>query len=327
MSVAALPGPDRLARLRRVAGRRPGRRAGDVERQRAAAQLHHRRRPAAPTRPPCSSPTPRRNALTTGIAGVLVAAAARHALGFTGAFVGFDLAMCALALVGVAAGRTCPPGRRGRGARGPVVSWAAMPYLDHAATTPMLPEAIAAVAERHGPSRQPVVAARRRPRRPPARRGVARDARRRRRRPPVRGDLHRRRHRVGQPRGQGHLLGPPRRRPAAAPRAGQRGRAPRRARRRRVAGRRTRAPRSPGCPVDDDRTGLRPTTLRAALERRPRLGRPGQRDVGEQRGRHRAADRRARRRRARVRRARSTPTPCRPSARCRSTSPRPGWTR
>jgi MFS family permease len=41
-------------------------------------------------------------AITTGLAGVLVAAAARHALGYTTAFVTLDAAMVALALVGVA---------------------------------------------------------------------------------------------------------------------------------------------------------------------------------------------------------------------------------
>ncbi len=46
------------------------------------------------------------NAVTTGIAGVLIAAAARGVLGFTAAFVSVDLAMCALAVLGVvAAGR------------------------------------------------------------------------------------------------------------------------------------------------------------------------------------------------------------------------------
>lgn len=49
------------------------------------------------------------SALTTGVAGMLIAAAARHAIGFAGAFVGLDLAMCAVALVGFAvAGRARP---------------------------------------------------------------------------------------------------------------------------------------------------------------------------------------------------------------------------
>lgn len=50
------------------------------------------------------------SALTTGLAGVLVAAAARGALGYGTAFTGLDLSMGALALVGVAvAGRARPP--------------------------------------------------------------------------------------------------------------------------------------------------------------------------------------------------------------------------
>jgi MFS family permease len=48
-------------------------------------------------------------ALTTGLAGVFVAAAASGALGFTAAFVAVDLVMCAIAAVGVAvAGRARP---------------------------------------------------------------------------------------------------------------------------------------------------------------------------------------------------------------------------
>nr|WP_284290311.1 hypothetical protein [Angustibacter aerolatus] len=49
-------------------------------------------------------------------------------------------------------------------------------YLDHAATTPMVPEAVAAMADEPGPGGQPVLAAHRRPPRPPRRRGVARAA-------------------------------------------------------------------------------------------------------------------------------------------------------
>jgi hypothetical protein len=49
------------------------------------------------------------SALTTGIAGVLVAAAARGSIGATTGFVVLDAAMCALALVGVCvAGRARP---------------------------------------------------------------------------------------------------------------------------------------------------------------------------------------------------------------------------
>ncbi len=42
------------------------------------------------------------SAITTGIAGVLVAAAAREAIGYTAAFTVLDLTMGAVALVGVA---------------------------------------------------------------------------------------------------------------------------------------------------------------------------------------------------------------------------------
>jgi sugar phosphate permease len=50
------------------------------------------------------------SALTTGVAGVLIAAAARGALTSTTAFVTMDLGMCAVALAGAAlAGRARPP--------------------------------------------------------------------------------------------------------------------------------------------------------------------------------------------------------------------------
>ncbi len=53
------------------------------------------------------------SAITTGLAGVLVAAAARGAITDTAAFVGLDLAMCALALVGaLVAGRARRPSAR-----------------------------------------------------------------------------------------------------------------------------------------------------------------------------------------------------------------------
>jgi len=44
------------------------------------------------------------SALTTGLAGVLVAAAARGAISYTAAFVGLDVALCGLALLGALAG-------------------------------------------------------------------------------------------------------------------------------------------------------------------------------------------------------------------------------
>jgi hypothetical protein len=51
------------------------------------------------------------SALATGIAGVLIAAAVRGAIGFTTAFVTLDLAMGGVALLGVfAAGRARPAG-------------------------------------------------------------------------------------------------------------------------------------------------------------------------------------------------------------------------
>jgi predicted MFS family arabinose efflux permease len=43
------------------------------------------------------------SALTTGVAGILVAAAAREAIGYTGAFVSLDLAMVAIAVTGIVA--------------------------------------------------------------------------------------------------------------------------------------------------------------------------------------------------------------------------------
>ena len=50
------------------------------------------------------------SALTTGLAGVLVAAAARGVFGYTAAFTVLDLAMAAIAMLGVAvAGRAGPP--------------------------------------------------------------------------------------------------------------------------------------------------------------------------------------------------------------------------
>jgi MFS family permease len=55
------------------------------------------------------------SAITTGLAGVAVAAAARGAIGNTAAFVTLDLAMCGVALVGAAAaGRASASGRTGR---------------------------------------------------------------------------------------------------------------------------------------------------------------------------------------------------------------------
>ena len=166
-----------------------------------------------------------------------------------------------------------------------------MAYLDHAATTPMLAEALEAyvAAAREVGNASSLHAAGRRARR--RGRGVARAGRRGARRPPVRGDLHRRRHRERQPGGQGHLLGAPGRRPPGVPGRRQRGRAPRGARRGATGSAGTRAPRSPGCRSTTlGRVGVE--ALRAELDRARRRGRAGHRDVGQQRGRHGPAGRR-----------------------------------
>ena len=173
---------------------------------------------------------------------------------------------------------------------------------------------------RAGPRRQRVVAARLRAVTPGAwSRSPARRSPRALGAPARRGRLHRRRHRGRQPRGQGPLLGPPRRGPAPA--------------------RASSAPRSSTTPcstrcdwlgehegaevelVPVDRLGrARPRRLPDGRRVRPRERRPGHRHVGQQRGRHGPAGRRARRDRPRARRSRSTPTRCRRSASCRSTS-------
>ena len=143
-----------------------------------------------------------------------------------------------------------------------------MPYLDHAATTPMLPEAVAAVADAMGELGNPS-----------SLHGAGRRARRRveESREQLAAALGARPSEVIFTAGgteadnlavKGIVLGPPRRRPAPHPGARQRGRAPRRARRRRVARRRTRAPSS--CCCRSTRTGtVRPDTLRAALAADP----------------------------------------------------------
>ena len=258
------------------------------------------------------------SAVTTGATGVLVAAAVRGAIGYATAF--------------SPSGRSPWPssprsgavalGPRARNRVAPAVKLgAAMPYLDHAATTPMLPEAIAAVrppwvsvgnpSSLHGVGRAG----------PAPGRGVARAARRRARRPAVRGRVHRRRHRGRQPRRQGHLLGPPRRRPAPPPGAGQRGRAPRRARRRASGW-----PTHEGAEVDwlpVDATGRVAPGRRCA---RRSADDPdavalvsvmwANNEVGTV-----AADRRAGRGRARVRRPAAHRRGAGRRARCRSTSP------
>ena len=73
-------------------------------------------------------------------------------------------------------------------------------------------------------------------------------------------------------------------------------------------------------PVDElGRVDL--AAARRAHRARPRQRRPGHRDVGQQRGRHRPADRGARRARRTSTASPCTATPSRPSASCRSTSP------
>ena len=113
---------------------------------------------------------------------------------------------------------------------------------------------------RHG--RQPVVAARAGPGRPPAGRGGPRVARRGRRRPAQRGPLHRRRHRVGQPRRQGPLLEPAGRRPAPDPRSSPAPSSTTPSWTRRSGWPSTRVPRSSGCR----------STPPAGSTRRPRRG-------------------------------------------------------
>ena len=90
--------------------------------------------------------------------------------------------------------------------------------------------------------------------------------------------------------------------PPAPAHPGQRRRAPRRARPVAVAGR-ARGRRRRVAAGRRGRPGRTRRRCAAAIARRPRVGRAGHRDVGEQRGRHRAADRRAGRDRPRVRRA------------------------
>ena len=167
---------------------------------------------------------------------------------------------------------------------------AAMAYLDHAATTPMLPEAVEAMTAQLGRVGNPssLHAAGRQARR------VVEESR----------ETHRRRR---------SAPGPARScSPAAAPRpttspsractgraapptragadAGQRGRAPRRPRPARCGWPSTRAPRSSGCRSTP--AGVQPGG--AERDRRgPRDGRAGHRDVGQQRGRHGPAGRRA----------------------------------
>ena len=157
------------------------------------------------------------------------------------------------------------------------------------------------------------------------RRGVPRDARRRARRPAERGRLHRRRHRGGQPRGQGPLLGPPRRRPAPPPRSW-----PARSSTTRCSTPSLWLAEHEGAevewlPVDAHGRVAPRRRSRPRWRADPDVGRAGHGDVGQQRGRHGPADRRARRR---SRTGYGVPVPHRRGAGRRpaaaSTSPRSG---
>ncbi len=136
-----------------------------------------------------------------------------------------------------------------------------------------------------------LVAARRRPGRATRGRGGPRVAGAGARRPAERGRLHRRWDRGGQPRHQGTLLGPPRRGPAPDPHPGQRCRAPRGHGLRALAGRAR-----GGAGRVAARGRPRPSPPRdvtSSAGRGSRVGGPGIGHVGQQRGRHGAADRRA----------------------------------
>ena len=87
-------------------------------------------------------------------------------------------------------------------------------YLDHAATTPMLPAARRGDDGTPARRRQPLLAARQRSGRAADRGGVPRDDRAGDQLPSGRGRLHLRRHRVRQPGAQGAVLVAARRRPA-----------------------------------------------------------------------------------------------------------------
>ena len=194
-------------------------------------------------------------------------------------------------------------------------------YLDHAATTPMLPEAIEAMTAHSAQVGNAVVPARRGPARPPGRRGGAGDHRRRARRPAQRGRLHRRRHRGRQPRRQGPLLGPPRRR-RRDPRPGQR-----RSSTTRCSTRRTGWPTHEGarssCSTSTRTAASHPTTLAAAIER-DRTASPWSASCGPTTRSAPCSRSPSSPRSPTTTACRSTPTPFRRSASCRSTSPRAG---
>ena len=186
-------------------------------------------------------------------------------------------------------------------------------YLDHAATTPMLPVAVEAMTRQlagvgnasslhaSGRGARRVVEESRE-----TIAGVIGASSRRRR-------LHLRWHRVRQPRAQGHLLGPPRRGPASVAHPLDRDRAPRRPRPAALARPRTTAPTS-SCCRSTPQGVLDLESLRDSIARDPGSVGPGLGDVGQQRGRLAAAARRGRGPRRASTRSPCTPTPSRRSA-------------
>ena len=164
------------------------------------------------------------------------------------------------------------------------------------------PRRIDAMTAELAPGRQPLVPARRGPPGPAGGRGVPRADRRGVRRPAERGGVHQRRHRGGQPRGQGPVLGAAGRGPAPAPGP----------RERRSSITRCSTPcewlaEHEGADVglarrSTPRRGSAPRRCARRSRRDPAERRAGQRHVGQQRGRHRPAGRGARRGGAGVRR-------------------------
>ena len=176
-------------------------------------------------------------------------------------------------------------------------------YLDHAATTPMLPEAARVLAEQLARTGNPSSlhasgrAARRVVEESRERLAAALGAR------PERGRLDLGRHRGRQPRGQGPVLGPTHAGPAPPTPAGVRRRAPRRARPGLLDGRARR--RRAGAAAGRRRRRARRRRAARGARAHGDAGRADLRDVGEQRGRRAAAARRRGRARPPVRRARA----------------------
>ena len=210
---SALAGALVAAERPRAAADRPGRRrAGPADARRRAG----RRGAGRPGPPPCAARAHRARAGATPLTGARQPWRRPAAVGPSRRrrWLAASRSAAAASPTGRPdAARVAARRRPGRHA----VGWRAMAYLDHAATTPMLPEAVEAyvAALRDVGNASSLHAAGRRARR--RGRGGPGAGRRRARRPAVRGDLHRRRHRERQPRGQGHLLGPPRPPTRAAP--------------------------------------------------------------------------------------------------------------